>query len=259
MLRHKSCIPDQPVPIYLSTHISNSFLGRFTRKTTIGCRDPNQGVFLTSLNKLAILMQNHLIKSSRESPMLLPIHQDTRYVSRRINTCRENSLNIKFKVKHQPLFEKTYYSSPSFRIRLQLQEQFWGILTSQRFCPFRRYLWTQATHKDPAWISKFQMWLVTVDLFQSLILFNPKPPLDLGKQTCFQETLALWTAWSKPLHKYELKSFFNILNYLYREHKGTCPINLNPKQHRLNKLDSTYKIFYNLKMKKFLFSDYLNM
>ena len=100
MLRHNSCIPGQPVPIYLSTHISNSFLGRFTRKTTIGCRDPNQGVFLTSLNKLAILMQNHLIKSSRESPMLLPIHQDTRYVSRRINTCRENSLNIKFKVKH---------------------------------------------------------------------------------------------------------------------------------------------------------------
>lgn len=100
MLRHNSCIPDQPVPIYLSTHISNSFLGRFTRKTTIGCRDPNQGVFLTSLNKLAILMQNLLIKSSRESPMLLPIHQDTRYLSRRITTCRENSLNIKFKVKH---------------------------------------------------------------------------------------------------------------------------------------------------------------
>lgn len=32
--------------------------------------------------------------------MLLPIHQDTRYLSRRITTCRENSLNIKFKVKH---------------------------------------------------------------------------------------------------------------------------------------------------------------
>ena len=89
MLRHNSCLPGQPVPIYLSTHISNSFLGRFTRKTTIGCRDPNQGVFLTSLNKLAILMQNHLIKSSRDSPMLLPIHQDTRYLSRRITTCHE--------------------------------------------------------------------------------------------------------------------------------------------------------------------------
>lgn len=91
---------------------------------------------------------------------------------------------------------------------LQLQGQFWGIGTFQKFLPLNQFRWIQAIQKDPDLARRFQIWFNMETQFQTANLLIPKPHSLLGKHTFSQATLALAFS-SLPFYK-------NLLNFCSR-------------------------------------------
>lgn len=88
---------------------------------------------------------------------------------------------------------------------------FCGILSIQKKLPLSKLVLTQTTQRDPYFVYKFQICFESAALFQSFILFNPKPLSLFGTQSKSHTTLALAQHASLSLHK-------NLLNF--------CSINL---------------------------------